>query len=437
MKYCLGKNAPIGKLSRAGAAAVLMNLGWSHGAIAATLYSLTDLGALTRGTSSYATGINNNGQVVGQAASSEGFRAFLWSATGGMVNLGTLGTSNFSYATGINDHGQVVGYASVNNLSIAVQWDGKGGITALGSVANAVQSYAYGINNSGQIVGYANIGTDAYAATQWQGGQPSTAFSNRSISSIATSVNAQGQVAGQMATAEGFRATLWNAGTITNLGTLNGGNYSYATGLNDKGQVVGYSTIAKPATSTASSLLATTINAFMWNSATGLNNLGSLNPQDNSYATGLNENGQVVGYSYGLDQGSYRYRAFMWDNGAMTDLNSLIDPALGWALNVANAVNDKGQIVGLGINAAGQSHAFLLTPPPVSPTSLVPLTPIAPLPVVPPQPPITSNPEPTPAPVPSPLVNINGQRSAKSVPESVPTWGLVLVGAVSLRLGRR
>lgn len=51
----------------------------------------------------------------------------------------------------------------------------------------------------------------------------------------------------------------------------------------------------------------------------------------------------------------------------MLDLNSLLkDSGSGWTLEVANAINDKGQIVGYGLNPLGQTEAFLLTPVPVS-----------------------------------------------------------------------
>lgn len=423
------------------AAAILMNLGGSQ-AIAASLYTLTDLGALTGGTSSYATGINNNGQVVGQAASTDGFRAFVWSPTSGIVNLGTVSGSNFSYATGINDKGQISGYANVNNLPTALQWDGKGNIASLAAVGGSARSYAYGINNSGQIVGYADTGTDASVAALWSNDQPPTELNNRNISSIATGVNDQGQVVGQIAAADGFRAALWNAGTLTNLGTLSGGNYSYATGINDRGQVVGYSTIGKSATS--SSFLGTTINAFIWNSAQGMTSLGSLSPQDNSYATGINENGQVVGYSYGLDNGSYRYRAFMWDNGAIADLNSLIDPALGWALTVANAVNEQGQIVGLGVNATGQSRAFLLTPKVSVPNPPLPAAPgslpVVNNPVPVPTPVATPSPVPTPTPTATPAAPPKSTANpavAQSVPESAPILGVILMGWFGLRRWQR
>jgi probable HAF family extracellular repeat protein len=45
----------------------------------------------------------------------------------------------------------------------------------------------------------------------------------------------------------------------------------------------------------------------------------------------------------------------------MLDLNNLIPSGSGWVLQVANGVNDGGQIVGNG-TIGGQTHGFLLTP---------------------------------------------------------------------------
>jgi probable HAF family extracellular repeat protein len=52
----------------------------------------------------------------------------------------------------------------------------------------------------------------------------------------------------------------------------------------------------------------------------------------------------------------------------MTDLNTLLLPGSGWTLNYAEAINDAGQIVGIGTNGLNQHHAYLLTPVP-EPTS--------------------------------------------------------------------
>jgi len=45
----------------------------------------------------------------------------------------------------------------------------------------------------------------------------------------------------------------------------------------------------------------------------------------------------------------------------MVDLNSQIDPSLGWELLLAVDINNIGQITGYGLRN-GQTRAFLLTP---------------------------------------------------------------------------
>src|SRR5690606_5198095 len=58
-----------------------------------------------------------------------------------------------------------------------------------------------------------------------------------------------------------------------------------------------------------------------------------------------------------------RQRAVIWRDGALRDLNELIDPATGWTLADARAINNSGQIVGFGRLATGGGvRAFLLTP---------------------------------------------------------------------------
>jgi probable HAF family extracellular repeat protein len=78
-------------------------------------YTVTDLGTLG-GSTSQATGINNLGQVVGNAAVSTGYYyAFLYSS-GTMSDLGILGGGD-SFADGINASGQVVGYGWASTLT--------------------------------------------------------------------------------------------------------------------------------------------------------------------------------------------------------------------------------------------------------------------------------------------------------------------------------
>ena len=67
----------------------------------------------------------------------------------------------------------------------------------------------------------------------------------------------------------------------------------------------------------------------------------------------LNNNGQVVGYSY--ISGSSVYDAFFYDGGPLVDLGSL-----NGGFSIANGINDSGDIVGSSpVN--GAPHAFLVT----------------------------------------------------------------------------
>jgi hypothetical protein len=56
------------------------------------------------------------------------------------------------------------------------------------------------------------------------------------------------------------------------------------------------------------------------------------------------------------------------DAAGLQDLNTLIDPSLGWVLLAANDVNDTEQIVGYAFNNfTGQTHAVRLRPMTVPP----------------------------------------------------------------------
>jgi len=90
---------------------------------------------------------------------------------------------------------------------------------------------------------------------------------------------------------------------------------------------------------------------------TGLGYLGSCSDNvPNSVAYGINDAGQIVGVSSNYCSGG---GAFLYEGGAMTDLNSFLPTSSGWELEAATAINDSGQIVGTGI-INGQVHAFLL-----------------------------------------------------------------------------
>ncbi len=105
-----------------------------------------------------------------------------------------------------------------------------------------------------------------------------------------------------------------------------------------------------------------------------------------SIATGINNNGWVVGFSSEnppdftmqlqpiLENPTGTTRAFVYANGKIYDLNTLLTNGTGWSLGYATAINNAGQIVGTGIFQSPSGpvqHGFLLTPmttpPPTGP----------------------------------------------------------------------
>ncbi|MCH8210934.1 MAG: hypothetical protein IIB99_06120 [Planctomycetes bacterium] len=105
-------------------------------------------------------------------------------------------------------------------------------------------------------------------------------------------------------------------------------------------------------------------HAFVWSGGEMLD-IGTLVGFQESTALAINDRSIVVGGSE--DPG---LRAFIWQDGVMTDLNELIDPDLNLDVKVARAVSNSGQIAGHAQVQGVDVVAVLLTPIGSSPADL-------------------------------------------------------------------
>ena len=116
---------------------------------------------------------------------------------------------------------------------------------------------------------------------------------------------------------------------VTDLGTL-GGNYSIAYGINDSGQVVGTAAISNTSYR---------YHAFLY--ANGImSDLGAFSDFSDSVAIAINNNGQIVGYVRDPTV-QHSDRAFLYSNGNMINIGTLYNIR---GDTHASGINDSGQV---------------------------------------------------------------------------------------------
>lgn len=78
--------------------------------------------------------------------------------------------------------------------------------------------------------------------------------------------------------------------------------------------------------------------------------LGVLPGLTESYATGINNSGVIVGYCTGDSAAVYTYgeAGFIYISGVMEALSGLLINRPRWNIDEANAINDLGQIAAMG-----------------------------------------------------------------------------------------
>ncbi len=339
------------------------------------IVELNDLGGPING----ANGINDDRLLTGFAELPGGNNrhAQLW-LHGFNFDLGTLGGPNSNVPWPVKNRiGLIAGIAqhetpeplgqqwscrsffSFNTrrgfICSAVVWE-NGKIRELPTLGG-VNGFATAANNHRQVVGWAQNTTldsscnttfvkQQFRALIWGPGEDQKKELlplQGDTTTAATAINDSGQVvgiSGNCGTAVGGtsarEAVMWHKNKTTIIGNLGGVAWNTPMALNERGDVVGFSNISAASGATPN------WHAFYWNKHTGIKDLGALDGYPLSQALGINEKRQIVGTSCTADFNACR--AWIYENGRMTDLNERLPAGYTDLLYAAGDINNDGEI---------------------------------------------------------------------------------------------
>ncbi|MFE2613279.1 hypothetical protein ACFXA2_06660 [Micromonospora chalcea] len=243
-------------------------------------YRMVDLGTLG-GDSSYASAMNDRGDVVGRAQAADGtYRGFLW-RHGRMIDLGAFDPID------VNDRGQVVG----------TRGDGSGGYVWHRGVLRplgAPSTLPVAINNRGQVLGRTDAGP-----VLWTNGRARPLALGE-----VSDVSDRGQVSGGVYVPGGFHAALWHSGRVTDFGA---GPFdrSNTYALNDRGWVIGWQFSAEQFE-----------RGILWRHGRALD-VGTLGGSFTQLRA-INNRGEILANSQATDRSA---RPALWRRGVLHDLS--------------------------------------------------------------------------------------------------------------------
>lgn len=253
-------------------------------------------------------GMNNAGHLVGSVESSEGVLNAFQSNGSDVVNLGTLGGDG-SMAGDINDGGDIVGQQLWGSQAQGFVLRNDGVLELIPTLGGQ-EAFAADINEQGLVVGFSSLAGNS-----------------------------------------GYEAFLYDGSQVLGLGTL-GGKSSNASAINAIGEIVGAAT---PPSGVNRAVL------FI----PGSGPVEVAPAWFGSAAADINSIGRIIGSVWASnDDGQH---AALFDRiESPVLLEDIIAENTGWTRLVrATDINDRSQIVGIGVfEGAPGAQAFLMTPVP-------------------------------------------------------------------------
>ena len=283
------------------------------------------------------------------SAHAQDIQAFLWDSTNGMQALGSLGGD--SYATGINDSGQVVGwsYLADQQTSHTFVWTSATGMVDIGTPGGP-ESIAEGINSAGNVVGFGMDADGKQVAFYWT---PADGFLNFSHGG-AYGINDSNEVTGQRPIGgSSNHAFLWSPGMRRprDLGTATGGSDTFGDGINNLRHITGF----------ANDSLGR-FQIFAWNNNGGFHLLGYVPGSTDTGGYGINDRDEIVGAGY-IASGVLGFYT-------SASTGKMLLQTLGGNQSAGVAINQTGVIAGYASLPSEIYHATIWATPTSAPQDL-------------------------------------------------------------------